>query len=195
MSRCFTAGENAGPSCGELFVWVVYLKPNAKRATILGRMLISQYPSWMETSKARGAPPLCGYAPAPWHHYKARLPARLHVCARPPASADVWKSWWGERGRGRRARTATWATGCLRGRVRSFGSRQRGTNCNYPSVSGGHVKHAIIRDHCCDVCIPSETKQDAASNGADFGLPPPHNCVHIPKDGIPWKAFQSVCTN
>lgn len=35
------AGENVGPSCGELFVWVVYLKPSAKRATILVRMLMS----------------------------------------------------------------------------------------------------------------------------------------------------------
>lgn len=35
------AVENVGPSCGELFVWVVYLKPSAKRATILVRMLMS----------------------------------------------------------------------------------------------------------------------------------------------------------
>lgn len=35
------AGENVGPSCGELFVWVVYLKPSAKRATFLVRMLMS----------------------------------------------------------------------------------------------------------------------------------------------------------
>lgn len=52
---------------------------------------MSQYPSWMETSKARGAPPLCGYAAAPWHHYKAQLAARLFVLARPPVLVGAWK--------------------------------------------------------------------------------------------------------
>lgn len=93
----------------------------------------------METSKARGAPPLRRYAEAPWHDYKAQralasLSAYVRPCRRVRGKASEARrvgGWGGE--------AEMRVTGCLHLGVRSFGSAQRGTIRNYPSVGGGLV--------------------------------------------------------
>lgn len=65
---------------------------------VLVRMLMSQFPSWMETSKARGAPSLWLHR-ASWYHYMAQCAlASLCLCVCACASGCVRKRQMGGKG-------------------------------------------------------------------------------------------------
>lgn len=118
---------------------------------------MSQYPSWMETSKARGAPTLCGYAAALWHHYKAQLASRLFARTRPPVLAGAWKSERGKRGWG--SGEEGWGQG-----VFIEGSDHLGVRETAQAVITLPFTEALFSTQLSEiiavmyVCIPSETK-------------------------------------